>query len=355
DLTKYEDIRQPLMDWMRSPDNPLFSKAFVNRVWAAYFNVGIVNPSDDLNLANPPSNAPLLDYLAQEFIAHKFDMKWLHRTILNSRAYQLDWRPTDSNRSDERNFARAVPRRLPAETAWDIVSQAVSNDDAFRSYAANISDRAIGIPGAGARARNGNADYALTIFGRSTRESNCDCDRSEEPSLLQTIFLRNDGQVLSMMDDRNGWLAQVANDNGIDFRTKSPGEQERAEAAKQEQLRRTYQNRLNEQQAALMKARRKGTDEKTIARMEEKIEQLKKQWKKYLEPGSDKAADSGREELQNVSAVIETAYLRTLSRKPTPEETKTAAEYIAAAKHPVDGLRGVLWALVNTKEFIVNH
>ena len=121
DLSGYEDVREPLMAWLRSPDNPLFAKAFVNRVWANYFNVGIVNPPDDMNLANPPSNAPLLDYLADGFIANKFDMKWLHREILNSRSYQLSWQPNATNRLDERNFARAVPRRLPAEVAWDMV------------------------------------------------------------------------------------------------------------------------------------------------------------------------------------------------------------------------------------------
>ena len=52
------------MDWMRDDDNPYFARAIVNRVWAAYFNVGIVEPPDDLSLANPPSNAPLLDHLA---------------------------------------------------------------------------------------------------------------------------------------------------------------------------------------------------------------------------------------------------------------------------------------------------
>jgi hypothetical protein len=105
------------MDWLRSPDNPLFAKAFVNRVWANYFNVGIVQPADDMNLANPPVNAPLLDYLAKGFIEHEFDMKWLHREILNSRTYQLSWIPNSTNRHEERNFARAVPRRLPAEIA----------------------------------------------------------------------------------------------------------------------------------------------------------------------------------------------------------------------------------------------
>ena len=52
-----KDVRGKLMDWLRSPENPYFAKAIVNRVWAAYFSVGIVNPPDDLNLANAPSNA----------------------------------------------------------------------------------------------------------------------------------------------------------------------------------------------------------------------------------------------------------------------------------------------------------
>ena len=41
--------------------------------------------------------------------------------------------------------------------------------------------------------------------------SNCDCDRSNEASLLQTVFLRNDNEVLAMVGDpRNGWVAQIA-------------------------------------------------------------------------------------------------------------------------------------------------
>ncbi|MGV2338304.1 MAG UNVERIFIED_CONTAM: DUF1553 domain-containing protein [Planctomycetaceae bacterium] len=113
DLTQYEDPRQPLMDWLRSPENPLFAKAFVNRVWAAYFNTGIVSPADDLNLANPPVNAELFNYLAKGFIENNFDMKWLHREILNSRTYQLSWIPNSTNRHDERNFSL----RRPAQTA----------------------------------------------------------------------------------------------------------------------------------------------------------------------------------------------------------------------------------------------
>ena len=96
------------MDWLRSKNNRFFARAFVNRVWANYFNVGIVNPPDDLSLANPPSNAELLDYLANGFVKHNYDMKWLHREIANSRTYQLSWRPNATNRLDQRNFSHAV-------------------------------------------------------------------------------------------------------------------------------------------------------------------------------------------------------------------------------------------------------
>ncbi len=57
DLADYDDPREPLMQWMRSPENPYFARAFVNRAWANYFGRGIINPPDDMNLANPPATS----------------------------------------------------------------------------------------------------------------------------------------------------------------------------------------------------------------------------------------------------------------------------------------------------------
>ena len=73
---------------------PFFARSFVNRVWGHYFGVGIVHPVDDFSLANPPSNARLLDALANDFVDHKFDIRQLERTILQSRTYQLSLKPT---------------------------------------------------------------------------------------------------------------------------------------------------------------------------------------------------------------------------------------------------------------------
>ena len=76
-----EDPRKPIMDWLKREDNPWFARSFVNRVWAGYFNVGIVEPTDEFTPSNPPSNPALLDWLARGFVKSGYDMKWLHRQV----------------------------------------------------------------------------------------------------------------------------------------------------------------------------------------------------------------------------------------------------------------------------------
>jgi hypothetical protein len=98
-LKEYPDPRAPLMEWLRSPKNPYFAKAWVNRVWATYFHRGLVEPADDMNLANPPVNEELMDYLASGFVKNGYNMAWLHKEILNSASYQRSWKPNDTNKN----------------------------------------------------------------------------------------------------------------------------------------------------------------------------------------------------------------------------------------------------------------
>ena len=367
DLTQFEDPRQPLMDWLRSPENPLFAKAFVNRVWAAYFNNGIVSPADDLNLANPPVNADLFNYLAKGFIEHRFDMKWLHREILNSRTYQLSWIPNSTNRLDERNFSRAVPRRLAAEIAVDILLQATLNNTRNTEFVTSLDKRAVAIPGAGLRRGNrGPADYALTVFGRSVRESNCDCDRSEEPSLLQTIFLRNDSQALALLDANDGWLAEVAKQNNLTFTRRSSPDgadvaRERQRAAQREQLKERFTARVKRLKAQIAEAE-KSNAEKQVVALRNQLKTLREQAKTQgifeadtEDAPADNSAAASLPPNFNAEEVITEAWLRTLSRFPTADELQTAQAHIKNAQDPVEGIRSVLWALVNTREFVVNH
>ena len=141
---KYPDPRTPLVEWLKADENPYFARAFVNRVWASYFGRGLVEPADDLNLANPPTNAGVLEHLAKGFVESGYDMKWVHREILNSDAYQRSWKVNATNEHDDKNFSRYVIRRLPAEVAADAIRQATGSEERVKELASNMEMRMIG-------------------------------------------------------------------------------------------------------------------------------------------------------------------------------------------------------------------
>jgi hypothetical protein len=89
-LWRYKvSARNTLADWVTDPNNPYFARATVNRLWAHFFGIGIVEPVDDLNDENQPSHPELLDELAHQFARHGFDFRFLIRAITLSETYQL--------------------------------------------------------------------------------------------------------------------------------------------------------------------------------------------------------------------------------------------------------------------------
>ncbi len=377
------DIRGKLMDWLRSPSNPYFAKALVNRVWAQYFSIGIVNPSDDLNLANAPSNAPLMEYLASEFIKHDFDLKWLHREILNSDAYQRSWIVNETNRMDKRNFSHSQLRRMPAETAHDAVLMALANDKVASEVAEGTRARALAVGGASAVVRGGDTNYALTVFGRSVRETNCDCDRSNEPSLLQTVFLLNDASVQNWLSDpEQSWVATIAKEHGWSYTSRASrtpdnkaakGKDRMAVAAQRyAQAKAQFDKQLQNLGQRLAEATTKGDQEQIDAlnkrkqKLENQMGILEKQAAKagegsdqptlaQSEPAADKASSTAAMTADQARGIAEKAYLRSLSRLPNADEMNIAVNYLTGESDPAKAVEGLIWSIVNTKEFILNH
>jgi hypothetical protein len=258
-----------LMQWMRGLDHPYLAMSFVNRVWHHYFGVGIVDPPDDLSLANPPSNEALLDYLTNGFVQSGYDMRWLHREILNSQAYQRSWRPNELNKTDTRNFSHAHLRRLPAEVLLDAIytSTASNQERAIRS-SARLIGAATGLTRSDSRGR------ILRPIGMPSREAICTRERRDEPNLSQALFLQNDPLVQNMLASPDGWLASL--DDALD----------------------------------------------------------------PTEASLDK--------------YIREAFLRVLSRLPTDSELLQCRRFASASRSHADGIRGILWALLNSKEFCLN-
>ncbi|MDQ3620993.1 MAG: DUF1549 and DUF1553 domain-containing protein [Verrucomicrobiota bacterium] len=346
-LQQYNDPREPLMAWVRDKENPYFAKAFVNRLWASYFHRGIVEPADDLNLANAPVNAALLDYLTDGFVARRYDMKWLHREILNSDTYQRSWKTNATNKLDEKNFSHAVIRRLPAEVAFDAITMATTNSARAATFASDLADRAIGPTGNSGQG-GGTDGYALTLFGKPARETNCDCERTTDPTLLQTIYTRNDPTLLGRIEgQKNGWLSEVRK-----IAAPSP---ETDPAAIRQKL-----QREEEKFAQLKKPASPSTEDpeaqekyqREIRRYDERVSEAKTRLNEMKRALAE--AEKPRPEFR-VETVIREVFLRTVSRPPTEAEFAQAKADVAAAKSPVEGVRDLLWAMLNTREFMVNH
>jgi hypothetical protein len=209
-----------LADWIADPKNPFFARAQVNRVWYHLFGRGLVEPNDDFRASNPPVNAPLLNALAKDFAAHRFDLRSLIRTIMNSRTYQLSAVPNDSNRDDEANFARALVRPLQAEQLLDALAQVTGVSPSFAGYPSGT--RAGQLPGVsanrGRRQRAGDGERFLTSFGKPIRLLSCECERSEDTTLGQAFQLIT-GPMLDKMlrdpDNRMGRLLACKTDAEI--------------------------------------------------------------------------------------------------------------------------------------------
>ena len=155
-----EDPRQYLVDWMVKPDNPFFSQAIANRMWAHFLGVGLVEAVDDMRVTNPPSNPELLDALAKDLVAHQFDLKHLIRTIMTSEVYALSSLPTQYNAKDRRNYARYFPKRMPAEVLSDAVDAVSGVPEKFSGFPEGT--RAIDLPDEAVTAISSMSSAVLT-------------------------------------------------------------------------------------------------------------------------------------------------------------------------------------------------
>jgi hypothetical protein len=124
-------------DWLTSPDNPLFARVAVNRLWQWHFGEGLHRqPSDFGHQAGKPTQPELLDWLASEFARSGFSLRHIHRIIVTSATYQ---RASESEGAlkpgsteaanhqhdpDNRQLWRHPVRRLEAEAVWDSVHRA---------------------------------------------------------------------------------------------------------------------------------------------------------------------------------------------------------------------------------------
>jgi hypothetical protein len=290
-----EPLRPVFAKWLTSPQNPYFSRAMVNRTWSLLFGRGFVNPVDDMHDANAPSHPELLADLAKQFAADGFDVKNLYRAICNTRAYQRTSKSSGS-KSDvpPELFARMAIKVLTPEQMFDSLTLVLGNPEGpgGRRGGKGANNGKGAFGGKGAFNGKGG-------LGATAAKPNADKNKDPKADLLMAFRQQE-------LAPRNLFVRFFKTDD--------------ADVTE-------YQNGIP-QALRLMNAPQlnNGMANSPLVR-------------------------SGKPVPQSVQDL----YLTTLSRRPTPHELERSVAYVGRQRDTRQGLSDVLWALLNSSEFSMNH
>ncbi len=370
------DRRTSFADWLTSAENPFFAKIEVNRIWSHLLGRGIVDPVDDFRESNPPSNAPLLDALAKDFIDHGFDRMHMIRTIVNSRTYQMSHRPNDFNRDDTKYFSHYWPRLLTAEQMLDAICHVTGIEETFEALPAGIKATHLPAPDLV------NHEF-LKVFGQPERQTVCQCERASESNLGMAIQFLNGPLIHSKVRDGNNRFRLLVNSGQSDEQivstlnfaalSRPPTDDEidaeiQHMAAKQEQL----ENENIRLHAEIEVASQTLTEVKT--KLREKVfetrlltvpEEIRADVKVALTTAEGARSDVQAylaDKLGSLHLVTDEQLMKELveeDQKVLTDAESSVTKLQASVLSPEDirimGIEDICWVLLNRNEFLFNH
>src|SRR5262249_12333109 len=179
-------------DWIAPRDNPFSARAQANRIWLHLMGRGLVDPNDDFRATNPPTNPELLDWLAADFAKGGFRLKRTVKTIMTSRTYQLAATVRDRPiMSHDLHHSHPPLPPLEAEQLLDALAQVTGVPVQFKGSPLGLRANQIPAPPQTGRRFGGEgvAEKFLKAFGKPDRLLTCECERNDDPGLLQAFQL----------------------------------------------------------------------------------------------------------------------------------------------------------------------
>lgn len=189
------DSRKVLADWVVAGDNPYFPRAMADHIWTYLMGASLLDPIQEPGNDGRITHVELLDDLAQQLAAHRFDMKFLLRAIVHSEAYQ---RTSAGKASPEEYqlFARRAVRGLTPEQIFTNVAEATDYHET------TPAPSQLGVDGRQPRTPRG--DFLAKFQGQDPRDE-------PQVSILQALFLMN-GKFISerVLPENNSALQILA-------------------------------------------------------------------------------------------------------------------------------------------------
>ena len=291
DLPPDVDRRRVFAEWLTGRENPWFARNVVNRIWYRLFGIGIIHEPDDIRDDNPPANCELLAVLERELVEADYDLKHVYRLILNSATYQRSCIATTRRPEAARHFAHYSPRRLDAEVLIDAICSVTGTHETYSSL---IPEPWTFIPTKEHSIRLADGSITspfLDLFGRPARATGFESERNNAPTPSQKLHLLNSSHIRKKIESK-------------------PEDTPPAEALRFGRGRRRFRG----------------------------------------------ASESPATSTALTAAEVTEIYLKTLSRYPTKSELATIARYAKLTEGEGSEARiDLIWALINTPEFLYRH
>ncbi|MEM6471777.1 MAG: DUF1549 and DUF1553 domain-containing protein [Planctomycetota bacterium] len=298
--------REQFAAWLTAPENHQFKNTIVNRFWKRFLGVGFVEPIDDFRDENPCANEEAMEFLGQELVRSGFDLRQLTRIILYSQTYQRESTDYDVTSGEPYFFPGPTARRMTAEQVWDsMLTLAVHNSMPFQRPTAKEMREYLDV------------DFASLTFEKAKQQSE---------AFAETYFLNNYKRQLNKHSYQGNVLCRAS---------ELPGPQ-RADHF----LRQFGQSDRETIDGSGVEA----TVPQILAMFNGPITHV------MLEPGSAIVDDILS--IENTRDRIDAIFLSVLSRPPNGRDRVAAAKELSRMTNDNVGYGNIIWALLNTREFL---
>lgn len=337
DKKNEEKLRTSFAKWMTHPENPRFAMTIANRMWKRAFGIGIADPVTNLDDLEQTANPDLLKHLANEMKRVKFDLKAFMRIIYNTRAYQSEATTEIIAMGEPYYFQGPMLRRMTAEQAWDsYMTLVLGQPDGIKNPLPDLYSNSIDL--------NLDTVDARTVMMKYDAYTKM---RQKENALVGGGLDMAGGDAM-MMDNAKKPAAGA--------KTAAAGGESAAKILEYEGMRLMRSAEI-EQPAPnghflidFGQSPRNLIDGSTkIGNVPQVLMMMNGKAQKML-TSRDSLVFRTMDKVTNPADKVERLFLSLMSRRPTLAEKDIAKREFSA--HGEEGYSNMIWALINTREFI---
>ena len=329
---KEENLRATFANWMTHSENPRFAMSIANRMWKRAFGVAVAEPVTNIDDPEKASNPELLKHLAKEMIRVKFNLKDFLRIVYNTQTYQREATEEEVPMGEPYYFQGPLLRRMTAEQAWDsYMTLVLGNPDAYKKPLEDLYGRSIDLD-----LTNEKLDAKTVLMKYAAYRK-----MGEKERALTGGGLEMAGSDMMMNEKKEG----QGGDAMMEGKSLTFGGMVLRRAAELEQPARGghFLTEFGQSQRMLIDGGSKaGSVPQVLMMMNGSGQSMLTSSSSLLFRTMDKAPDA--------AGKVETVFLSVLGRRPTAPEQEIAKRNIDSAG--TEAYSNLIWALVNTREFI---